>query len=83
MMPLQADTSESMAYTNQTSFEGTSSHQVQSHVMPQAQEQFNGVFFSPLKHGTEDFEPLPFSVDNDFCDDFANFIDRAIQPVEG
>lgn len=81
MMPLQVGTSESIASTNQTSFEGTSC-KVQSHIMPQAQAESNDVSFSPLKHNNEDLEPLPFSVDNDPFDDFANFIEGAIQPVE-
>ena len=54
-LPLQASTSESMTYTNQTSVEG-SSHQGQSHVMLQAD--FNDLCFSPLKHSNDDFEPL-------------------------
>ena len=80
-LPLQASTSESMPYTNQTSVEG-SSHQAQSHVMRQAD--FNDICFGPLKHSNEDFEPLPFWVDNDSCvsDGFANFIGGAIQNVD-
>ncbi|KAK1745661.1 heat shock factor family protein [Skeletonema marinoi] len=80
-LPLQASTSESMTYTNETSVEG-SSHQAQSHVMLQAD--FNDLCFSPLKHSNDDFEPLPFWVDNDSCvsDEFANFIGHAIQNVD-
>mmetsp|Transcript_6545 Transcript_6545/g.11007 ORF Transcript_6545/g.11007 Transcript_6545/m.11007 type:complete len:107 (-) Transcript_6545:132-452(-) len=80
-LPLQANTSESMTYTNQTGVEGKS-HQAQSHVMLQAD--FNDLCFGPLKHSIEDFEPLPFCIDNDPCfsDDFAKFIEGAIQLIE-
>eukprot|EP00984_Skeletonema_dohrnii_P012774 scaffold5212_cov78-Skeletonema_dohrnii-CCMP3373.AAC.2 len=80
-LPLQANTSDSMTYTNQASAEGTS-RQVKSHVMLQAE--FNDLCFGPLKHRIEDFEPLPFCIDNDPCfsDDFANFIEGAIQLIE-
>ena len=72
---------DSMTYTNQASAERTS-HQVKSHVMLQAE--FNDLCFGPLKHRIEDFEPLPFCIDNDPCfsDDFANFIEGAIQLIE-
>jgi len=82
-LPTQADNSKSKAYTNQDSFEGTS-QQVQSHTF---QARSNDVCFSPVadRHSNEDFEPLPFWVDNDYCldDDFANFIEGAIHQVEG
>mmetsp|Transcript_22423 Transcript_22423/g.34635 ORF Transcript_22423/g.34635 Transcript_22423/m.34635 type:complete len:326 (-) Transcript_22423:116-1093(-) len=80
-LPRQANTRDSITYTNQTSAEGTS-HQVQSHVMLQAD--FNDLCFGPLKHSIEDFEPLPFCIDNDPCfsDDFAKFIEGAIQLIE-
>jgi hypothetical protein len=78
-LPLQADnTAESFTYTNQTSFQG-SHHPVQSNMLG---ANLNDLCFSPLKH-TEDFEPLPFWDDNFLCDDFANFINGAIQQVEG
>jgi len=80
-LPLQASTSESMTYTGQIGV-GGKSHQAQSHVMRQAD--FNDICFGPLKHSNEDFEPLPFWVDNDSCvsDEFANFIEGAIQNVD-
>jgi hypothetical protein len=39
--------------------------------------------FSPLVHYNNDFEPLLSRDDDELCDDFANFIQGAIQQVEG
>lgn len=80
-LPLQVDTSESMAYTNQASFEGTSrSHQVESHMH---RTNSDTACFNPLKQINEDFEPLSFwdYNDCDLSDDFANFIEDAIHQV--
>lgn len=82
-LPLQAHNHLSHSYTNQDSSEGMS-QQVHSHShLPQARS--NDVYISPIRHSDEDFEPLPFWVDNDSCfdDDFANFIEDAIHHVEG
>ncbi len=79
--PLQAQIGQSTA----DSLEGIH-QQVHSHShthTPRAKS--NEVYFSPdILH--EDFEPLPFWVDNDSFlddDDFANFIEGAIHQVEG
>jgi hypothetical protein len=87
---LQADTTdtESTRYTNQLSVQGTY-HPFQSHAMLRADD--NDLCFSPLMHNNFAFEPLPFRDDddelcgdNELCDDdFANFIQGAIQQVEG
>ena len=82
-LPLQAHNSQSHSYADQDSFEGTY-QQVHSHPRtPRARS--NDVYISPIRHSDEDFEPLPFWVDNDSCldDDFANFIEGAIHHVEG
>ncbi len=76
-LPFQADTRETMMYTNQSSLEGMSK-QVHSHAQ-----------MFPVRANAhandEDFEPLPFWDDNDSClgGDFANFIEGALQDVEG
>ncbi len=81
-LPLQVDTSESMAYTDQAIyFEGTSrSHQVESHMH---RTNSDAAFFNPLNQVNEDFEPLSFwdYNDCDLSDDFANFIEDAIHQV--
>ena len=78
-LPLQADITESIAYTNQTSIQGT----FQS-VHPQMlRANLSDLCVSPLKQKNGDFELLPFQDDNGpcDCDDFAAFIESAIQQV--
>ncbi|KAK1742268.1 hypothetical protein QTG54_006833 [Skeletonema marinoi] len=52
-------------------------------VLPYASEDVNDFCFSPLKQKKEDFDPLPVMDDNDNapCDDFASFIEGAIQLI--
>ena len=81
---LQTDTTdtESTRYTNQLSVQGTyHPYQFQSHAMLRADD--NHICFSPLMHNNNDLKPFPLCDDNEFCDDFANFIQGAIQQVEG
>lgn len=81
-MPFQTDTSASMTYMNQASFEGKlQSHQVESHMF---RANSNAACFSPLRQCNEDFEPLPFwdYNDCDLSDDFANFIEGALKQIE-
>lgn len=75
--PILADTCKSMAHTNQASFKTT--YQDQYHQRTVSYESRD-----PLSHCDEDLEPLSW-VENDSClnDDFANFIEGAIQAIEG
>jgi hypothetical protein len=77
---LQADTTDSTTYTNQTSVQGMH-HPFHFDTMPHVDD--NDLCFSFSPHNTYDFEPLPFRDDDELCDDFANFIQCAIQQVEG
>lgn len=83
--PFQADThsSATMAYTYQACFEEMP-QQVQSPIL-RVQAPKSGVCFSPIKHGDQDFEPLPFRVGDNSCvgDEFANFIGSTIRHIEG
>lgn len=83
--PFQADThsSATMAYTYQACFEEMP-QQVQSPML-RVQAPKSGVCFSPIKHGDQDFEPLPFRVGDNSCvgDEFANFIGSTIRHIEG
>lgn len=62
-LPVRADNSKSMTYTNQSTFEGTA-YQDQS----QQLRSFSYERMGPLRlsHVNEDFEPLPW-FGNDFC----------------
>ena len=84
-LPYQAHNSQSKAYADQDSFEGTSSQQVHSHPHT-LRARSKDVCCCKVRCCCADFEPLPFWVDNDdscLDDDFANFIEGAIHQVEG
>ncbi|KAK1733132.1 heat shock factor family protein [Skeletonema marinoi] len=82
--PLQADTntmdSTQPMHQARTSVEEPS-HSTYSH-MNMLREDVNDFCFSPLKQNKEDFEPLPVIDDNAPCDDFASFIEGAIQLIK-
>ena len=86
-LPFQAHTSQSKAYADQDSIEGTYHYQ-QVHPHPHThtpRARSNHACFCQVRDFCEDFEPLPFWADNDSClddDDFANFIEGAIHQVE-
>jgi len=79
--PQLADTIDSMQPMHQTrtSVEEPS-YPTYSHML---REDVNDFCFSPLKKKKEDFDPLPVMDDNDNapCDDFASFIEGAIQLI--
>jgi len=77
-----ADTMESTQPMHQTRASSVEepSYLTYSHML---REDVNDFCFSPLKQNKEDFDPLPVMDDNDNapCDDFASFIEGAIQLI--
>ena len=78
-LPLQADTIKSAQPTQQASIEEPC-HPTYSDMM---RDNVNDSCSSPLTQNSADFEPLPFMDDNIPFDDFASFIEGAIQQIEG
>jgi len=78
-LPLQADTIKSVQPMHQTSVEEPH-NPTYSDMM---RDNVNDSCSSPLTQNSADFEPLPFMDDNIPFDDFASFIEGAIQQIEG
>jgi hypothetical protein len=73
-LPFQTNRAESFTYMNQTSVQETHHPIIRSNMRDDNLDNLMP---------NEDFEPLPFWDDDFLCDDFANFINGAIQQVEG
>ncbi len=76
-LPQQVDYIEPSPAEHQTSIDGPQC-QEESHLL---QDNLGNFSLSSLQHD-DDFEPLPFMDDSTPCDDFASFIEGAIQQIK-